>query len=242
MRVIGRASSFQFRGAAKAEGAVVSQLGATHLLDGSVRRSGQRVRISASLTECATHTIVWSDRFDRDLADVFVLQDEIAAAVAAALETVFSPASAAQKVDPRAYDLYLKARSLGGSPHGNAECLRLLEEAVSLSPDFAAAWASLALARAIQLRWRPKNLSFEAARAGLVTAADEATALDASLGLPFVALAQLEPPAAYRRREALLERALAATPGRYRDTSAGLHLHGFGRPPERGFPPGHQGP
>ncbi len=212
VRVIGRASSFQFRGAAKAERKVVSQLGATHLLDGSVRRSGQRVRISASLTECATHTSLWSGRFDRDLSDVFVLQDEIAAAVATALETVFSPAAAAQKVDPRAYDLYLKARSLGGSPHGNAECLRLLEEAVSLSPGFAAAWASLALARAIQLRWRPKTLSFEAARAGLVTAAHEATALDASLGLPYVALAQLEPPAAYQRREALLERALAASP------------------------------
>src|SRR5215471_13474136 len=67
LKVIGKASSFQFRGADKAASNVGAALNATHILDGSVRRSGQRVRISAQLVECARSTTLWSNRFDRDL-------------------------------------------------------------------------------------------------------------------------------------------------------------------------------
>ena len=81
LKVIGRGSSFQFRGRDKAAAHVGDALHATHVLDGSVRRSGAKVRISCSLIECARATTLWSDRFDRELSDVFALQDlEIAAA------------------------------------------------------------------------------------------------------------------------------------------------------------------
>ena len=91
LKVIGRGSSFQFRGAEKSASHVAAALNVTHLLDGSVRRRGPTVRISAQLIECAGETTLWSDRFDRELADFLAVQDEIAGAVAAALAVVFAP-------------------------------------------------------------------------------------------------------------------------------------------------------
>jgi adenylate cyclase len=90
LKVIGRASSFEFRGARKVVRHVAEQLHATHVLDGSVRRSGLRVRVCAHLIECEGQTTLWSERFDRELADVFDLQDAIADAVAAGLKQVLA--------------------------------------------------------------------------------------------------------------------------------------------------------
>jgi TolB-like protein/DNA-binding winged helix-turn-helix (wHTH) protein len=91
LEVIGRGSSFQFRGAEKSASHVAAALNVTHLLDGSVRRRGPMVRVSAQLIECASQTALWSDRFDRELSDCLAVQDEIARAVTAALTAVFSP-------------------------------------------------------------------------------------------------------------------------------------------------------
>jgi len=92
IEVIGRGSSFQFHGAEKAASHVAAALNVTHVLDGSVRRRGLTVRISAQLIECAGQTTLWSDRFDRKFSDFLAVQDEIAETVAAALATVFAPA------------------------------------------------------------------------------------------------------------------------------------------------------
>jgi len=94
LRVVGRAS-FQFRGARKVVRQVAEELSATHVLDGSVRRSGLQVRVSAHLIECEGQTILWSHRFDRELADVFALQDAVAEAVAEALREALGPTSGA---------------------------------------------------------------------------------------------------------------------------------------------------
>jgi TolB-like protein len=99
LKVIGRAASFEFRGRRKVVRRVAEELQATHVLDGSVRRSGARVRVSAHLIECAGQTILWSDRFDRELIDVLDLQDAVAEAVAAALRLALTPAGEA---DPSA--------------------------------------------------------------------------------------------------------------------------------------------
>jgi TolB-like protein len=85
LKVIGGAASFRFRGPLKAVRHVADELNATHVLDGSVRRCGQRVRVSAHLIECENQTILWTHRFDRELADPFALQDAVAEAIAAAL-------------------------------------------------------------------------------------------------------------------------------------------------------------
>jgi TolB-like protein len=174
LKVIGRTSSFQYRGADKAVRRVAAELGASHVLDGAVRRSGPRVRISAQLIECARETTLWSDRFDGGLEDVFTLQDEIAAAVAAALKVVFAPAPASTPVDPAAYELYLKARELYDSRFTEPDSIRtaveLLERATTLAPRFARAWADLALVRAYLMSVHGVGESYATAR-DLVAAA-----------------------------------------------------------------------
>jgi TolB-like protein len=212
IRVIARASSFQFRGRDKVTSNVSAELGATHLLDGSVRRSGDRVRITAALVNCADQTTLWSGRFDRDLSDIFALQDEIAQAVAEGLNVIFAPSKAPVRIDPEAHDLYLRARHLASSPPHVTECITFLEAAVAREPSFAAAWSSLAMARAVHVRWMaaPDQLEAERQQAILVTA--RATTLNPVSGLPLVALSLLEPEGRFAAREALLERAMVLSP------------------------------
>ena len=212
VKVIGRASSFQFRGADKSTQKIAVELGASHILDGSVRRAGDRLRIAAQLVECATHTNLWSKRFDGDLSDVFALQDKIAAGVAAALELVFAPGAHRAKVDAAAYDLYLRALSIAGAPHSNAECLALLERAVVIAPDFAPAWGNLALARVMHARYAAAPDSYAENRAWVLKAAETAVNLDAECGPALTALSLLQPVGAYGERKLLLERALSAAP------------------------------
>ena len=212
LKVIARSSSFQFRGRDKITATVSGQLGATHLLDGSVRRGGDKIRITTALVECASQTTLWSGRFDHDLADVFAVQDEIATAVADGLNLVFSPSAKPIRINPVAHDLYLRARSLAALPPHVDECLDLLSRAVELEPDFAAAWSSLAMARAVKARWMTPADQFEAKRDAGMLAAARATALDPHAGLPLCALSLLEPDGLFAAREALLERALELAP------------------------------
>ncbi len=105
LKVIGRTSSFQFRGERKAEAA--RSLGCSHVLDGSIRRASGRVRISAHLVEVSSNTTLWSDRYDRELEDIFAVQDEISESIAGALDQAFSRFSAGA-IDAAIYDLYLR--------------------------------------------------------------------------------------------------------------------------------------
>jgi hypothetical protein len=215
LKVVGRTSSFQFRGAEKAAGRIGAALNATHVLDGAVRRSGARVRISAQLIECARETTLWSDRFDGQLDDVFTLQDEIAAAVAAALKVVFAPAPTSAPADPAAYKLYQQGRDLFDGRFMDADAVRaaieLLERATSLAPRFARAWAMLTMVRAWQLRGGGAGESFAAARDKVVGAAETALALDPKSSAQSF-LAFLEPAGRRAAMEAICEKALAQAP------------------------------
>jgi TolB-like protein len=223
VKVIARSSSFQFRGADKAVGNVASRLNTTHVLDGSVRRSGNRVRIFAQLIECARETSLWSERFDRDLSDIFALQDEIATAVAGALKLVFAPVRPAEPVDPAAYDMFLRARALllDGHPDRegrNTRAKSILEGVVAAAPGFANAWALLAAARSdlayLVVKFRGSAATGEAAvhRAAAVEAAGAALELDPTQGGVYSTLSSLEPQAHYQEQEALLDKALAVSP------------------------------
>ena len=216
LKVIGRGSSFQFRGADKAAAHVGNQLKATHVLDGSVRRSGNTVRIAANLIECAGETTLWSDRFDRELSDVFALQDEIAAAVAAALKVAFAPAAPAVTVDPAAYNLYLKAREIRNRGLLSRETvitlIDLLKEATRLAPDFARAWEFLATMMVEHVRFDRAPDPMVAGRADVVEAAETALRLDPALGAAYQALGQLEPFGRFSEREALHMKALSVAP------------------------------
>jgi TolB-like protein len=212
LRVIARASSFQFRGRDKVSDKIAARLGATHLLDGSVRRSGDQIRITASFVDCASQTTLWSGRFDRGIANIFAVQDEIAEAVAQALSLIFAPANQREAIDPHAYDLYLRARHLASSPAHVADCIAYLEEAVARESEFSAAWASLAMARAVNVRWMVAHDKFEGEREQALLASARATALDPASGLPLVAISLLEPDGRFAVRETLLERAIVLTP------------------------------
>jgi len=144
LQVIGRTSSFQFRGADKPKAAAA--LGASHVLDGSIRRAGTKVRIAAHLTEAANQTMLWSDRYDRELEDIFAVQDEISDAIANALNAAFFPPRK-EKVDPLAYDLYLRGKQFDPNPDDIQKNIELLEAAVKLEPELAGGWGALAIQR-----------------------------------------------------------------------------------------------
>lgn len=217
LRVVARSSSFQFRGPDKAVQRVASQLSATHLLDGSVRFSGTRVRITANLVECAGGTTLWTDRFDGDLADAFALQEKIAADVAQALKTTLAARTHAEPSDPVVYETFLKARGIISEASGvfddaAAAAVPLLEQVVRAAPDHAPAWELLAKARAWSLRSVHRQEAITEGRSRVMEAAETALRLDPRRGGAFGALAMLEPWGAYAAREKLLQKALAASP------------------------------
>ncbi len=145
LKLIGRTSSFQFRGERKAEAAHV--LKCSHVLDGSIRRAAARVRVSAHLIEASTGTTLWSDRYDRGLEDIFSVQDDISESIAGSLNQTFS-GNASSVVDPAVYDLYLRASLKSYAPDELRAKIGLLEVATQRSPTFAEAWARQAYLRA----------------------------------------------------------------------------------------------
>jgi TolB-like protein/class 3 adenylate cyclase len=178
MKVIGRTSSFQFRGTDKTARKVRNELGCTHIFDGSIRRAGGRVRISAHLAEMESQTTLWSDRYDRTLEDIFAVQDEIAERIADALARTFTSFST-KAVDPSAYDLYLRASPRSYAPDELRTSVDLLEAATQRAPHFAEAWGRLAYQRAWLRLYQP--FSDRPATAALVAGeADRALALDAA--------------------------------------------------------------
>ncbi len=161
--VIGRNAAFAFRGQSVDEKAIASALGATHVVEGSVRRAGSQVRITAQLIEASTAHQLWAERYDRDLTDIFAIQDEISKAIVEALELTLLPSeeeaiNARSTSDAEAYDLYLKARrrwataGLGNSRAGE-DIVSLCREATELDPQYARAWALMALAEGELAFW-----------------------------------------------------------------------------------------
>jgi len=148
LRVIGRTSSFSMKDRNEDLRTIGQRLSATNLLEGSVRKSGARVRITAQLVEAEGGSHLWSQEFDRELTDVFVVQEEIAHAVVAALKVKLLPAAREEPraANPEAYDLYLVGRAFLARGSGDAyqRAVQALRKSVALDPDHAEAWAVLA--------------------------------------------------------------------------------------------------
>jgi eukaryotic-like serine/threonine-protein kinase len=145
LKVIARTSAFAFKGKHQDVRRIADALGVSKVLEGGVRKAGNRIRVTAQLIEAADGTHIWSNRFDRELADVFAVQDEIAAAIASALQVKLSPSSASHRHRPGvpAYDHYLKALHVeeGWTPQSMSRAREHFERAIALDPLFAEAHA-----------------------------------------------------------------------------------------------------
>jgi TolB-like protein len=142
--VIARNSSFAYKGRSIDVRLIARELGVRYIIEGSVRRSATRVRINAQLIDAAEHSHIWADRFDRDLVDVFEVQDEIVGKIVIALSGAIPPARRKAR-SLEAYDLFVRGRALViQSPESNRMARPLLEKAIELDPEFAEAHAWLA--------------------------------------------------------------------------------------------------
>jgi TolB-like protein/DNA-binding winged helix-turn-helix (wHTH) protein len=148
LRVIARTSSFSFKGQNADIKTIAQRLDVSHVLEGSVRKSGERVRITAQLIDASTSAHVWSDTYDRDVGDIFGVQREIAAAVADALHVTLSRSGPrrAETTSTQAYEHYLQGRHLFNR-RSDTDLLQAkshFEAAVRIDPSYGRAWAALA--------------------------------------------------------------------------------------------------
>ena len=162
LSVVARNTSFAFKGQSPDVKEVAAKLGVSHVLEGSVRKAGNRVRITAQLIDGAKGDHVWAARYDRDLTDIFEIQDEISKAIVDALKLKLLPAEK-KAIENRgttnveAYNLYLMARQQWiqgsyGDLRRDKAILRFCNQAVELDPHYAQAWALMGLAQ-LELRF-----------------------------------------------------------------------------------------
>jgi TolB-like protein/DNA-binding winged helix-turn-helix (wHTH) protein/tetratricopeptide (TPR) repeat protein len=193
LRVISRTSSFSFRDKPVDVPEIAARLNVSHVLEGSVRRFGDRVRITAQLVAASDNSHVWSQTFDRKLGDLFAIQDEIATSVASALQVTLA-GGAPQGRTPasvEAYERFLQGRLFYNrrAPGDMERSVKYYEEAVSIDPDYAMAWAALAGAYSI-LAWSDGQALDRALQGKQGEAARRAVELDPRLAVAHARLAQ----------------------------------------------------
>jgi adenylate cyclase len=219
LRVIGRNAVLPYKKRPATQQEIASELGATYLVEGSVRRSASQVRITAQLTESRTGTVLWSDRFDGELADIFEFQDAIARRIAGTLAANIALVEGRRSLDqpkptPNAFDLVLRARALGHASTRtvNRRFRELIAKAIELDPNYAMARALLAEALYSQavLGWteftdRELARGADEARKAIALAPDEP---DGHRALGRIHLARAE----YDQAQHALKRAIEINP------------------------------
>jgi len=161
LRVTSRSSAFAFKGKNLQISEIARQLNVAHVLEGSVRKSGNRLRIKAQLTEARSDTHLWSETYDRTLDDIFAVQDEIAAAVVAQLKAVLLGAlPKVRETNPEAYALFLQAREVfrQGTAASTDQAIALYEQVLAIDPHYTDAWDGLAVSYIRQADHGPKSV------------------------------------------------------------------------------------
>lgn len=216
LRVAARTSSFSFKDEKIDIPTVADKLNVAHVLEGSVRQSGEILRITAQLVEADSGYHLWSQTFDRELEDVFTIQDEIAAAVVAALEVeLLGEVPKARAIDPDAYALYLQGRHFNArqTQEGDEKAVEAYRAALNLEPDYAPAWSALALTYTFQANRNDRDLheGFALARA----AVERALAIDERLaeGHTNLGWIHLYYDWDWQKADAAMQRGLALAPG-----------------------------
>ena len=194
LSVIARNTAFTFKGKAMDVKEVATQLGVSHVLEGSVRKAGDRVRITAQLIDGQAGDHVWADRYDRDLTDIFAIQDEISKAIVAALRVKLLPGEK-KAIETRgtnsveAYNLYLMARQQWvtgdySDVRRDETIARICRQALSFDPDYAQAWALMALAQSQLLLMHGKDVD-------ALPAAERALSINPDIAEAHCVMAQL---------------------------------------------------
>jgi TolB-like protein/Tfp pilus assembly protein PilF len=233
LQVIARTSSFYFKGKDVPIPEIAATLGVAHVLEGSVRRSGQTVRVTAQLIRADSGVHLWSQTYDRDVKDIFQVQDDIASAVVAALKLKLLPAQ--QVVDPyrseiaEAYNQYLLGREFGrrGDLQNIERAVNAYRKATTLDPGYAVAYVGLAFAETLMANYTQDAAGFERARDAVEGALRLAPQLaDAYRARASLRLETLD----FAGARADGEKALTLAPGDSRVQSLyGVGLAAFGR-------------
>ena len=219
LAVVARNTAFVFKGQSVNVADVARKLGVSHVLEGSVRKSGNRVRITAQLIDGATGDHVWADRYDRDLTDIFAIQDEISESIVEALKIELLPREK-QAIENRgtasveAYDYYLKGRQFFHNTTRNYVELarRMFEEAVALDSTYARAYAGIASCDTRLNEWYAANI----ATGEILGTADKALALEPNLAEAHAARgAALADAEQHADARAAFKRALELNPDSY---------------------------
>ncbi len=192
LKVASRTSSFQFRGTARGIPSIANELGVRHILEGSVRKSGDAIRVTAQLIDAGTDAHLWSQTFDRPLTtdNVFAIQDEIAKAIVENLPESLrgaAPAPAPRKADTEnldAYELYLKAWSLfvARGRENLVAATEALNQAIKIDPEFARAHELLSAVYAISRNWGISDRDYDALA---LAEAEAALKLNPELAQPY---------------------------------------------------------
>lgn len=200
--VIARNSTFAFKGAGTDLSAVAEELNARYVVLGSLRQSGDRIRINAQLVDTETGANIWADRYDRETSDIFALQDDVRGRIVSALKVKLTPEEARQlsqslTESTEAYDAYLRARQQESffTRDSTRLAIRYYHEALEIDPNFVTAKARLATAytMAVEAGWtEDPEISLEIAK----SLAKEAITQDRNLPLAYWALARV-----YTRKE-----------------------------------------
>jgi len=228
LRVAARTSSFQFQGRNADIREVGRKLDVGAVLEGSVRKSGNRLRVSAQLISVKDGYQLWSESYDRDLADVFAVQEDVARSIVAALRVQLAPARdsalAVRPTDLQAYDLYLKGRFAWNQRNATAlkEAVRYLEQAVGRDSGLARGWSALAQAYLLVVPYAGGSPTDTWRKAE--AAARHALALDSTSAEAYTALAYGSMIYAWNwpMAEANFQRAIAVDP----NDATGHHWYG----------------
>ena len=221
LTVVGRSAAFAYAASRQSVTEIAAELGVRYVLEGDVRRAGEELRINMQLIDTATGTHLWAERFERDAADVFAVQDEVRQKVVEVLAVRLSPAESARlerlpTTNLEAYDYYLRAEHAArtGFQPQLREALQLYARATALDPNFALAFAADARTAADVIRNNyDRVLPAPLARQRAYAHASRALALDPDAALPLAVLAVLQ--MVDRRHDAAIasaERAVALAP------------------------------
>lgn len=197
LKVVGRASSFFYKGKNVSLKQIGSELGVANILEGSVRKQGDQVRITSALTRAADGLQIWSKNYNGTLANIFDLQESFARDIAGELNVVLADPSEARLVErstdnAQAYALFIEAQTLVSQRVGDSlpRAIALLEEATRLDPNFARAWAKLAVALAVEPQYAGADWQTNWAEAD--NAAHRAIGVDAKSAEAYAALGYID--------------------------------------------------